>query len=73
MLVTEQFGAAGATGLPLFCSRVILQASSSLRLGLLATLLGCQHLLWCLPLSVEQFLHVPILIQVHHAIYWTTK
>ena len=50
-------------------SRFFVEASSSLRLGLLASLLGCQHLLQCLLLSVDHFLHVPKLIQVRVASY----
>jgi hypothetical protein len=44
-------------------------ALSSSRLGLLASLLSYQHLLQCLLLSVDHFLHVPNLVQVRVASY----
>ena len=50
-------------------SRFFVGASSSSRLGLLAALISCQHLLQCLLLSVDHFLHVPKLIQVCVASY----
>ena len=50
-------------------SRFFVEASSSSRVGLLASVLSCQHLLQCLLLSVDHFLPVPKLIQVHVASY----
>ena len=50
-------------------SRGFVRASTSSHLELLASLLGYQHLLQCLFLSVDHFLHVPNLVQVRVASY----